>query len=66
MDKLTTLLTRVDQLVEETQKKFDLALAYQATLDDDADAECREGLMWAEIEYRDAKRLKEFILETIA
>jgi hypothetical protein len=65
MDKFTILIERLDELIAETQKKFDRALAYHATLEDDAERECRESIMWAEIEYRDAKRMKEFILEAV-
>lgn len=65
MDKFTILLERLDELIAQTEKKFDRALAQQATWADDVDSECREVVMWAEIEYRDAMRMKEFILEAV-
>lgn len=65
MDKFTTLIERVDDLISETQKRFDLALAKQATAGDDEKQACKQVRMWAEIEYRDAKRIKEFILEAV-
>jgi hypothetical protein len=65
MDKFSILLERLDELIAQTEKKFDLALARQATWPDDVDSECKEVVMWAEIEYRDAKLMKEFILEAV-
>jgi hypothetical protein len=67
MDKLTKLMHALDELVAETQRKFDQALAARALAEEHEDVEPRrESVMWAEIEYRDAKRMRDFILETIA
>lgn len=45
MDKFSILLERLDELIAQTEKKFDLALARQATWPDDVDSECKEVVM---------------------